>query len=75
MGTLGKVGRSVKTESRKWKRKKAQQYCMILGKALKIVTEEPNVDVKGAKSRTKAFKEYKRRLMIAKVSHTLKEHF
>lgn len=62
----------ISENSSMWKRKKAQRYCMILGKALKT---GPNVNVKGAKRRTKAFKEYKRRLMVARVSHTLRQHF
>lgn len=61
------MGRSVKTDNGMWNRRKAQKYHMILGKALKLETEEPNVNVKGAKRRTKAFKDLKRRLMVAKV--------
>lgn len=45
---------------------------MILGKTLKLETEEPNVNVKGAKRRMQAFKDFRRRLTVAKVLSYLK---
>lgn len=61
------MGRSVKTDNRMWERRKAQKYHLIVGKALKLETEEPNVNVRGAKRRMKALKDFKRRLTVAKV--------
>lgn len=62
----------MKTDNGMWKRRKAQKYHMILGKTLKLETEEPNVNVKGAKRRMQAFKDFKRRLTVAKVLSYLK---
>lgn len=49
--------RSMKTDCKMWGKSKAQQFWMILEKALKLESEELDVDVKGAKRKPKAFKD------------------
>lgn len=61
------VCRSMKTDCKMWERSKAQQFWMILEKAVKFESEELDIDVKGGQKHLGC----KRRLMVVKFPYTL----